>query len=125
MIRGPVGPGRLSRAQRLLVSGDFARIRDQGQRLALGCMIANWLPRQTETGSRLGVIASRKLGKANVRNRAKRLLREVFRRNQDRIGQAVDLVLVARRSIVGLDYDTVRLQYERLLTRAGLFKPPP
>jgi ribonuclease P protein component len=127
MTHGPVGLGRFSRSQRLLLTGDFARIRAKGQRLAMGCMIANWLPREPEphsplgmVPSRLGVVVSRKLGKATVRNRAKRLLREAFRRNQDRLTQGLDLVLVARPSIVGLDYGKVDAQYLRLLHKAEL-----
>jgi ribonuclease P protein component len=95
----------------------------------MGCMIANWLPRQTEPNapvgavcSRLGVVVSRKIGKANVRNRAKRLLREVFRQNQQRLALECDLVLIARRSIVGLGYSQVDAQYLRLLDKAGLIK---
>jgi ribonuclease P protein component len=86
----------------------------------MGCMIANWLAREADKTSRLGVVIGRKLGKANVRNRAKRLLREAFRRNQHRIAKGLDLVLIARPSIVGLDYRAVEAHYLRLLRKADL-----
>jgi ribonuclease P protein component len=49
------------------------------------------------TGPRLGIVASRKVGGAVRRSRAKRLLREVYRRDAER--PAGDLVLIARRGI--------------------------
>jgi ribonuclease P protein component len=47
------------------------------------------------THSRVGVVASRKVGNAVARNRAKRLMRELFRRNKDLLSFPVDLLLVA------------------------------
>ena len=52
--------------------------------------------------NRLGVTASTKLGKAVIRNRVKRRLREVWRRNDAQLKQGYDMILVARgRSIKG------------------------
>jgi ribonuclease P protein component len=49
---------------------------------------------------RLGVTATRKLGGATVRNRAKRVLREAFRRNRERFDVALDLVINVRAAIL-------------------------
>jgi ribonuclease P protein component len=53
------------------------------------------------TGARLGVTASRKLGSAVVRNRAKRLIREAFRATRDLWPDDVDVVVVARQPLTG------------------------
>jgi len=47
------------------------------------------------TVSRVGVVASRKVGNAVARNRAKRWMRELFRRNKDLLVYPVDLLIVA------------------------------
>jgi ribonuclease P protein component len=47
------------------------------------------------TVSRVGVVASRKVGNAVARNRAKRWMRELFRRNKDLLEYPVDLLIVA------------------------------
>ena len=47
--------------------------------------------------SRLGIIATRRLGNAVRRNRAKRLVREVFRRNKTALG--LDIVVLPQREL--------------------------
>jgi ribonuclease P protein component len=43
----------------------------------------------------VGVVASRKVGNAVARNRAKRWMRELFRRNKDLLEYPIDLLIVA------------------------------
>src|SRR5258706_4267830 len=97
----------LARAKRIKQSRDFARLRREGQRLANGCLVANWQRLPANAHSRLGVITSGKIGNAVVRNRARRLLREVFRVHQHELAQPVDLVLVARQSLVAKGFGRV------------------
>jgi len=114
---------RLRRAARLQQPRDFARVRQQGQRLALGCLIANWHPLPEGATPRLGVVTSRKIGGAVVRSRARRLLRESFRQHQNELKQPVELVLVARPSIAGRAFAAVEKDFLTTLQRAGLLKP--
>jgi len=113
---------RLGRASRLAQSRDFARIRQQGDRLALGCLIANWNKLPDGTPPRLGVVTSKKIGGAVERSRARRLLRETFRRHQHELAQPVELVLVARNSIAGKNFAGVEKDFLAALNRAGVLK---
>lgn len=49
-----------------------------------------------DRATRIGITVSRKVGKAVVRNRVKRLVREAFRRHREALPTGLDLVLVAR-----------------------------
>jgi ribonuclease P protein component len=111
---------RLGRATRLAHNRDFARIRQQGERLAQGCLIANWNKLPVGASPKLGVVTSRKIGGAVVRSRARRLLRESFRRHQHEFAQPVELVLVARPAIAGRGFAEVEKDFLTALNRAGL-----
>lgn len=113
---------RLGRRTRLQQSRDFARVRQQGQRLAQGCLIANWNRLPEGAPAKLGVITSRKIGGAVERSRARRLLRESFRLHQHELAQPVELVLVARNSIAGRKFADVEKDFLAALHRAGLRK---
>lgn len=113
---------RLGRSSRLAQSRDFARVRQQGQRMVLGCLIANWQLLPDGTAPKLGVVTSKKIGGAVQRNRARRLLRESFRQHQHEFVNPVDLVLVARNSIAGKTFAAVEKDYLAALKRANLLK---
>jgi ribonuclease P protein component len=113
---------RLSRNSRLAQSRDFARVRQQGERLAQGCLIANWNKLPDGAAPKLGVVTGKKIGGATERSRARRLLRESFRQHQHEFAQPVELVLVARNSIAGKKFVDVEKDFLAALNRAGLLK---
>jgi ribonuclease P protein component len=113
---------RLKRESRLAQSREFARVRQQGERLAQGCLIANWNRLPEGDRPRLGVVTGRKIGGAVARSRARRLLRESFRLHQHEFVEPVELILVARNSIVGKRLGDVERDFLTALNRAGLRK---
>ena len=64
---------------------------------------------------RLGIAATKKLGGAVERNRAKRLIREVFRRNK--IADGFDVVVVPKRDLLDASLSTLEADYRGLLAR--------
>ncbi len=112
----------LGRRARIKQGRDFLRVRQGGERVVKGCLIANWLRLPADSGSRLGVVVSKKVGNAVVRSRAKRLLRESYRQHQHEFVQPLDLVLVARASIKEKDFSGVEQDLITTLRQAGLLK---
>ncbi len=112
----------LGRRARIKQGRDFLRVRQGGERVVKGCLIANWLRLPVEAHSRLGVVVSKKVGNAVVRSRAKRLLRESYRQHQHELTQPLDLVLVARPSIAEKDFVSVERDLIATLRQAGLLK---
>jgi ribonuclease P protein component len=74
------------------------------------------LPTDAPT-ARLGVAATRKLGGAVKRNRAKRLAREVFRRHKPAGGH--DIVIVPRREMLDAPFPHLEADFDELLNRRG------
>ena len=73
--------------------------------------------------SRLGVTVSKKLGKAVVRNRVRRRLRELFRRSAHRFNASYDVILVGRARAVDMDFARLERQYLSALDELGLLLP--
>jgi ribonuclease P protein component len=113
---------RFGRAARIKQGRDFARVRRVGERLVVGCLIANWQRLPADAASHLGVITGGRIGGAVVRNRARRLMRETFRLHQHDLAGPVDLVLVARPSIVGKGFAEVERDFLATLRKARLLK---
>lgn len=74
--------------------------------------------------SRLGVAATRKLGSAVLRNRAKRLAREVFRHHK-MVAAGLDIVIVPRRELLDAPFTNLEHDYLATLERRAQARPQP
>jgi len=100
--------------------GDFERIYDTGRRLS-GRLMTMFIRENDRPAARLGIAATRKIGSAVVRNRAKRLVRELFRHNKPTGG--LDIVIVPRRELLDAPYDTLEAEFRALLDRRAERRP--
>lgn len=89
-------PFRFEKSRRLLKREDFLRVQSRGRRRVVDSFVVMILPRADGGVTRLGITASRKVGSAVVRNRAKRLVREFFRRNYPKLPASSDIVVIVR-----------------------------
>lgn len=100
----------------------YRAIKEQGRRMVTKYLIANWRELPDGSRSQLGLITSRKTGNAVVRSRARRLMREAFRRHQNDLLQPVTMVLIARAALAGKPYVEVERAYLLVLRQARLLK---
>ena len=106
----------LAKDQRIARSAEFQAVMSTGSRGVGKHLVAFWSAARTGSPSRVGVVASRKVGGAVQRSRAKRLLREVYRRAPVRpLG---DVVLIARRGIGAAPWDGLVREYRAAMRRA-------
>ncbi len=70
--------------------------------------------------NRVGITVNKKLGKAHIRNRMRRRLREVYRLNEDKFLPGWDIVVVARTKAVFADFDALTRAYLQLAEKAGI-----
>jgi ribonuclease P protein component len=101
---------------RLLRRPEFRRVYEEGRRgSARVCTIfyrSNGLPR-----TRLGITTPKALGKAVVRNRIRRRLREVFRLNQSAIPPGWDIVLNPHPTVAELPFPVLAREILRLFPK--------
>jgi ribonuclease P protein component len=99
---------------RLRRRAEFLRVQGTGRKLHTDSFLVFVLPRSESGPTRMGVTVSRKIGGAVRRNRVKRLVREAFRRYRLLFPTGLDLVFIAKKSAVDVDYDQVVQEIERL-----------
>ena len=95
---------------------DFEAIYQSG--VKVGGRLMTVFVRPSPSGhARLGIAATRKIGGAVIRNRAKRLTRELFRNHKPTT--AVDIVVVPRREFPDAPYSSLEREFDALLERAA------
>ena len=73
-------------------------------------------------GNRVGITVSKKLGKAHVRNRIRRRLREIYRLNEGQFLPGWDIVVVARSRCVDAEFSRLNKSYLALAKKAGILR---
>lgn len=113
---GPREPARAAadesfpKARRLRRRGEFKVVQSRGRRVVTASFVF-MVRGNPGLGRRIGVTITKKtLPRAVDRNRVKRVVREVFRRNRAWFPEDADVVVVARRRALGLGYEAARAE---------------
>jgi len=115
---------KLPRSRRITLRSDFHRIRTSGQSLQGKFLVLGYLADDTLTEPfRLGLITTKRLGGAVVRNRVRRRLRGIIHRTGERITEPHWLVLIARSAAATASSEELEKEWKWLLHRAPLMKP--
>lgn len=117
---GPEPRARFGRAHRLVRGWQYQRAFREGQSRRGDCVVAyaHVMPGEP---SRVGIIASRKVGNAVLRNRAKRRLREVARALWPRIRpDGCQVVLIALPVVPTVDFEGLARDVAQLLQQLGV-----
>ena len=105
---------RFRPAEHIRRRADFEHAYNAGSRVS-GRFMTVFVRKTNEPTSRLGIAATRKIGGAVVRNRAKRLVRELFRRRKPSAG--LDVVVIPRREFLDAPFTSLELELSALLER--------
>jgi ribonuclease P protein component len=123
------------KVQRLRRSGEFRRVRESGASLTGHWIVLGiWRTPNPDPGSgvadsgmdeapRFGVVTSRRVGNAVVRNRVRRRLREIHQRYHREVAPGVWCVVVARFRAAAARFADLDKEWCRLARRAGILKP--
>ena len=120
-------PSTASAGSRLRSRPEFTAVQERGRRVAGRYLILLGLPNMLPS-DRLGIIASRRLGGAVVRNRAKRRLRALFRSRDARTPSSggagtLDLVAIPKRELVDAPFMALQAEFTRAVNRLRNIKP--
>lgn len=105
-------------SERLRADKDFQKVRSFGDRLQCGPFIMNLqFEVDSKLPARLGIIASRRVGKAVKRNQGKRLIREIFREHKGGYPEGLNIVVVLRSDFDRHDFSELEARFCRSVDR--------
>lgn len=97
-----MGNQSFHKSERLLQRSQFEAVMNHGQRKRVDTTLTLFFLSNGLGKTRLGIIASKKIGNAVIRNRAKRMIREAFRRLKYAGLPGMDLVVISGKNLVSL-----------------------
>lgn len=101
---------------------DFNKVFNRGKSTASRYLVLYWYPNNKEI-NRYGFSISKRIGKAVVRNKLKRRLKEIIRRFlEDSCLKGYDIIIIARNPVNSLDFNGIKDDLTKLFQKAGLFK---
>lgn len=98
---------------------DFKRLYAKGKSLCAGYLVM-YYKKVNKQENTLGITVTKKLGKAVVRNRIRRLIRESYRLKEADITGGYYIVFVARGKSVGASFDQISRDMSFLLKKSGI-----
>ncbi len=109
---------RFPKSDRILKRDVFRRVYEEGRKIQFRYFTAFVLTKDSPR-ARIGITATRKTGNSVERNRARRLVREAFRKNKWLVPNGVDIVINVKRALVDAAYRDFEGEFVTFLQRAG------
>jgi len=100
---------------------EFHRLYSKGKTAVTPCLVVYARQTRRDRG-RVGFTVSTKLGKAVVRNRVRRRLREIYRLHETELRPGVDMVVVARTKAVDAEYARLERAFLGACARLSLLR---
>lgn len=98
---------RFGKINRLRLAKDFELVKADSTKADCSAFVFYLRGTPEKEFSRLGVVTSRKVGCAVERNRARRVMREIFRKNAPNFAKACDIIIFMRRGWSKFDFKTL------------------
>lgn len=107
----------LSKKERLKKKKEFEFVFKEGKKLWIDSVLLIIYRPNNLNYQRLGIVVSKKLKKATQRNKVKRWIRELFRRNKDLFPENCDIIIIPHPNVLNFDYNSfVKMVKEKLLS---------
>ena len=107
----------LSKKERLKKNKEFQAVFREGKKLWINSILLIIYKPNSLNYRRLGIVVSKKIKKATQRNKVKRWIRELFRRNKDWFPENCDIIIIPHPNLLNLEYkELVEIAREKLLS---------
>ena len=107
----------LSKKERLRKDKEFQAVFREGKKLWINSILLIIYKPNSLNYRRLGIVVSKKIKKATQRNKVKRWIRELFRRNKDWFPKNCDIIIIPHPNLLNLEYkELVETAREKLLS---------
>ena len=113
---------KLRRVRRLTADAEFAHVREHGRAYRGEFMTFAVADLAGKEAARIGVITSKRVGNAVIRNRVRRRVRELFRTNQRQVRPGVWIVTIARAAAARASFGALQAEWLRLARRASILR---
>jgi ribonuclease P protein component len=113
----------VQRQYRLAKREDFSRVYRLGRSAANRQFVVYAMENKRNEKIRVGVSASKKLGGAVVRNRLRRMIKEIARHHIDEIIRGYDLIVIVRGPAVQMTYQEMEKSLLHAMKRSNLLRP--
>jgi ribonuclease P protein component len=107
---------RFAKSDRILARSSFKRVYEHGRKYQSKYFTAFVLANPVG-GSRIGITATRRIGGSVERNRARRLIREAFRKNKKTAPAGLEIVFNVKATMVGAEYRMFEADFVAFLRR--------
>ena len=111
----------MKKSSRLTRSEDIKHVRNEGKSFAHPSVVIGFSPNVVNQ-NRFAVIAGRSVGGAVQRNFAKRRIRSIIQNLDENLYQGFDIIIIARRPILDIEFHGLTEALQQLFERAGLME---
>jgi ribonuclease P protein component len=111
---------RFPKAARLKNSRDFRKVREKGKSAQAKLLRIGIFRLDDQSPSRIGIVTSKRVGGAVVRNRTRRRLREISRVHLPMIAPGLLIVIVAKSAAASASFDDLRAEWLLLARRLSI-----
>lgn len=119
----PAARLRFPKSARLSRASEFQRLKSEGESFHGKFIVLSVLKDLPAPEVRIGLITSRRVGGAVVRNRVRRRLREIVRAARPHIHAGTWLTLIARQAAARASFQTLATEWQQLARRSSILTP--
>ncbi|MFD2616581.1 ribonuclease P protein component [Terrilactibacillus laevilacticus] len=112
----------MNKLRRLQKNVDFQYVFKNGQSFANRQFVVYLFSQPEREFSRLGLSVSKKMGNAVMRNRIKRVIKEVFRHLEDKLDPGYDYIVISRKPVANMNYREMEKSLKHVLRKAKVLK---